>query len=105
MSRNPRFGRFAVDGERVPDSGLDAEAIERSAEDLVVVEAIDEEVVAAGFVGEHAIDDTLVEVGGAQAPDATDELNVVGVVHFAEVIEGAGCLGNGRRSSRHCAGC
>ncbi len=37
-----RLAALAVDRERMADGGLNAEAIERRAEDLVVVEAVDE---------------------------------------------------------------
>ncbi len=47
MLRKPRVWRAgAVDGERVADHGLQAEAVEHGAEDLVVVEAGDQALVA-----------------------------------------------------------
>ena len=47
----------------------------------------------ADFVGHGAVHHALVEIGSAQAPDLAGEHDVVAVVHFREVIEGAGLLG------------
>src|SRR3954454_5483048 len=37
-----RLAALAVDRQRVPDRGLDAEAVERGAEDVVVVKPVDQ---------------------------------------------------------------
>ena len=88
---------LAVDGQRVADDGLDAEAVEHRAEHLVVVEAGEEALVPLGLLGLDAVDDALVQVGGAQAPDPAGEVDVVGVVHLGQVVERAGQLGEGER--------
>ena len=74
------------------DHRLHAEAVEDSPEDLVVVEAGDEALVERGLLGLDAVDDPLVEVGGAQAPDPAGEVDVVRVVDLGEVVERAGDL-------------
>src|ERR671914_2930272 len=74
-----RLPALAVDGERVPDHGLHAEAVERGAEDLVVVEARAQALVERGLLGLDPVHDALVEVGRAQAPDAAGEVDVVRV--------------------------
>ena len=94
ISRKPRrLATFAVHGERVPDDGFDAEAIEDGAEHFVVIKTIDERFVERGFVGDGAVHHALIQIGGAQAPDFAGEHDVVAVVHFGEVVEGAGLLG------------
>src|SRR5262249_4589950 len=60
---------FSVDGEWHADGRLHAEAVERGAENLVIVEAIDEAGMAGDLVGHRTVDDTLVEVRRAQPPD------------------------------------
>jgi hypothetical protein len=47
---------------------LGAEAVQHGAEDLVVVEAVDQASSMSDFVGDGAVDDALVQVGGAQIP-------------------------------------
>src|SRR5215213_6426809 len=79
----------SVDGQRVADYGLDAEAVEHGAEQLVVVEAGDEALVAGGLLRLDAVDDALVEVGRAQAPGAAGEVDVGRVVNLGAVVERA----------------
>ena len=81
------LGAGAVDGERVADHRLQAEAVEDGAEDLVVVEAGDQALVAGGLVGLDPVDDALVEVGRAQAPGAAGEVDVGRVVDLRAVVE------------------
>ena len=76
----------------MPGDGLDAEAVQHGAEDAVVVEAGGQHRVQVGLFGRLAVDDALVEVGGAKAPDATAEHDVVAVVHLGQMVEGAGLL-------------
>ena len=78
-----------VDGERVADHGLHAEAVEDGAEDLVVVEARHEPLIHGRLVRLDAVDEALVEVGRAQAPDAAGEVDVVRVVDLGQVVERA----------------
>jgi hypothetical protein len=68
------------------DHGFHAEAIQHRAEQAVVVEAVDERRIAARFVA-VAVDDALIEVGRAQAPDAACKRDVVRIVDLAQVIE------------------
>jgi len=85
---------LAVHGERLADGGLHAEeTIQDSAEDVVVIETIDERFVERSFFRGGAINDALVEIGGANAPDLAGEHHVVAVVHFGEVVKGARLLG------------
>ena len=87
-----RLPTLAVDGQRVADHRLHAEAVEDGPEVLVVVEAGDEAVVGRRLVGLDPVDDALVQVGGAQAPDPAGEVDVVRVVDLREVVERAGEL-------------
>ena len=73
--------------------GLRAETVEHGAEDLVVIEAVDQGLVQRHFLGHRAVHHALVEIGGAQPPDLAREHDVVAVVHLGEVIEGARLLG------------
>ena len=84
-----RLAALAVHRERVADHGLHGEAVERRAEQLVVVEAGDQALVEARLRRLDAVDDALVEIGGAQAPDAAGEVDVVAVVHLRQVVERA----------------
>ncbi len=94
ISRKPRrLAAFAVYGERMSDDSFDAEAIEHGAENFVVIKSVDERFIERDFVGDGAVDHALIEIGGAQAPDFAGEHDVVAVVDFGEVIEGAGLLG------------
>ena len=88
---------LAVDRQRVADHRLHAEAVERRAEDLVVVEARAQALVEVGLVGRDAVDDALVEVGRPQAPDAAGEVDVVRVVDLREVVDRARELRVGQR--------
>ena len=81
------LGAGAVDGQRVADHRLQAEAVEHGAEDLVVVEAGDQALVAGGLVGLDPVDDALVEVGRAQAPGAAGEVDVGRVVDLGAVVQ------------------
>jgi hypothetical protein len=45
-----------------------------------------------GLFGVNSVHNSLVQVCCAKSPDATYELDVVTVVHFGQVIEGAGLL-------------
>ena len=77
----------AVDGERVADHRLQAEAVEDGAEGLVVVEAGDQALVGGGLVGLDPVDDALVEVGRPQAPHAAGEVDVGRVVDLRAVVQ------------------
>ena len=77
MLRKPRVCPPAVDRERLADHRLNAEAIEHRAEHLVVVEAGDQALVEGRLLRLDPVDDALVEVGCAQAPDAAGEVDVV----------------------------
>ena len=79
---------LAVDGEGVPDDGLDAETVEDRPEHAVVVEPGCEVRVKRGLLGHLAVHDALVEVRRTDSPDATGELDVVAVVDLGQVVEG-----------------
>src|SRR3954468_22112120 len=79
----------AVDGQRMADHRLHAEAVEDGAEKLVVVEAGGEALVARRLLGLDAVDDALVEVGRAQAPGTAGEVDVGRVVGLRAGVERA----------------
>src|SRR3954468_812465 len=87
----------AVDGERVADHRLHAEAVEDGAEELVVVETGREALVACGLLGLDAVDDALVEGGRAGGPGAAGEVDVGRVVDLRAVVERARQLREGQR--------
>ena len=78
-----------VDGERVADHRLHAEAVQRGPEDVVVVEPREEPVVERRLLGLDAVDDALVEVRRPQPAHATREVDVVRVVHLRQVVVAA----------------
>ena len=47
----------------------------------------------AYFIGDGPVDHALVQIGGAQSPDAAAKHDVVAVVHLGEVIERARLFG------------
>ena len=75
---------------------LHAEAVEDGAEHPVVVEAGGQHRIEVGLLSRLAVDDALVQVGRAQAPDAASEHDVGAVVHFGQVVEGPRLLGVGQ---------
>src|SRR5262249_55100551 len=60
VEKSARLAAFAIDGERLTNGGLNAEAVEDGAEDVVVVEAVDECFILRRLVSHGAIDDALV---------------------------------------------
>src|SRR6185437_10552267 len=88
---------FAVDGKRIAANCLHTEAVQGRAEDFVVVETCRQIWIERGLLGFHAVNDALIEIGGAQAPDSTGKVKIVAVVDLGEVIEGAGLLGKGEQ--------
>ncbi len=92
----PGLAAATVDGQRVTDHRLQAEAVEHGAEDLVVVEASQQALVAGRLLGLDPVDDALVEVGGPQAPDAAGKMDIGRVVDLGAVIERSGLLREGQ---------
>src|SRR5579864_885024 len=88
----PRLAALAVNCERLPDRCLNTESVQDRAEDVVIVETIDERLIHGGFVGHRSVDYTLVEIRSTQTPNFAAEHDVVAVVNFREVIEGARLL-------------
>src|SRR5579872_4830706 len=60
-----RLLAFAINTKRVADSGLDAEAVEGCAVDLIIVKTGCQARILPGLPGLNAIDNTLIQVGGA----------------------------------------
>src|SRR5215210_2519507 len=92
----PRLGTVAVDRERMAYGRLHTEAVEDRSEDFLVVEAVYEAPVALGLLRNGPVDDALVQVRGPQAPDLAGEVDVVGVVDFAEVVPASWLLREGQ---------
>ena len=92
VQETARLATLTVDSHRVSDGGLDAEAVERGTEDGVVVEAVDQIRVHVGLIGGDTVDDTLVQVGGANVPRLGAEQHVGRVVALGQVVEGATLL-------------
>src|SRR2546427_3584076 len=88
-----RLAPLAVHGQGVADRGLATEAIQYRAPDVVVVEARAQVAVDRGLRGLRAVDHTLVQVGGGEAPGPAGEHDVVAGGDLREVVEGAGRLG------------
>jgi hypothetical protein len=76
----------------VVDGGLHAEAVQDGPEDLLVVEAVRQARVALGLRRNGAVDDALIQVGSAEAPDLAGEVDVVGVVDLREMVPATGLL-------------
>jgi len=94
VEETARLAALAVYSERVAGSRFDAESIERSAEDFVVIEAINKGFVELRFFrdGCHRLrldSDRLRVISKAFAR----EENIVAVMHLREMIKGAGCFG------------
>src|ERR1700730_75245 len=84
-----RLPALSIDGERKAHRSLHAESVERSTPDGVVVEPRLQLPVQSHLWRIPAVYHSLVEVGRAQAPDSAGEMDVVAVVHLAEVVEAA----------------
>eukprot|EP00982_Pelagococcus_subviridis_P007804 30735-Pelagococcus_subviridis.AAC.10 len=82
-----RLAALAVHRHRVPDRGLDAESVQRRAEDGVVVEAVDERRVHHRLLRRDAVHDALVQVRRAHLPRLRAEDHVRAVVALREVVE------------------
>ena len=96
IQKAARLTSFAIDGQRMSDGCLDTKTVQDRTEDFIVIEAIDESLVEADFIGHGAVDDALVEIGGAELPDLAAEHDVVAVVNFREVIKRAGLFRVGK---------
>ncbi len=77
----------AIDADRLATGGLDAEPVQRCAEDLVVVQSVNQRLVALGLSCDRAIDHALVQIRSPQPPDLAGEHDVVAVVDLGQVIE------------------
>jgi hypothetical protein len=75
------------------DRGLDAEAVQRGAEDVVVVESVHQPRIPARFRRGRSVDHALIEVGCPDSPRAAGEVDVVAVVDLGEVVERSRQLG------------
>src|SRR5467141_4412602 len=84
-----------VNGERLADGRLYAETIKDGAENVVIIEPIDQRLIEPSFVRHRSVNDALIQVRGANAPDLAREHHVVAVVHFREVIKGSRLLREG----------
>src|SRR6202041_506886 len=93
----PGLTAFAVYRQGAANGCLGAETVEHGAEDLVVVEAVDQGFVHQNFVSDRAIDNPLIEVGGAKPPNLAGEHDVVAVVDLGEVIKRARLFGEWER--------
>ena len=65
-----------------PSDGLHTESIERSAEDLIIMEAGFEALIQDGLIRFESIHDALVQVRGCQIPNFARETHVMAVVHL-----------------------
>src|SRR5260370_19626905 len=92
VEETARLTALTVYRERLADGRLYAETVENGAEDIVIIEAIDECFIERGFIRRRSVNDTLIEVRGANAPNLAGEHHVVAVVHFREVIKRSGLL-------------
>src|SRR5712692_10513894 len=95
VQKTARLTALAVNRERLSDDRLHAEAIEDRAENVVIIEAIDERFVERGFLRHRSVNDALIEVRRANSPDFAGEYHVVAVMHFRQVIKGSGLFREG----------
>ncbi len=82
----------AVNRQWMADNCLYAEPIQGCSPHIVVIETRSQSRVESGLSGLDAVDDTLVQIGRSYTPDPARELDVVAVVNFGQVVEGAGSL-------------
>src|SRR5579875_3426851 len=78
---------LAIYGERNASHSLNAEPIERRAEDFVIVKTGNQLRMENCFVGFDAVNHALVQVCRAQFPDSTGEENIMAVMNFGKVIK------------------
>src|SRR5438270_13627316 len=82
VEKAARLPALAVYRQRQAKRRLNAEAIQHGPPDRVEVEARGEPGMRRHFVRPAAVDDALVQVGRAQAPDPAGELDVVAVMEL-----------------------
>ena len=87
VDEGARLPAGAVDGERVAHGGLHEETVEHGAVVAVVVEAVDEALVALRLRGVGAPDDALVEVSDAQLVVLGVEGEDVLIQHLGHVVD------------------
>ena len=92
VEQPPGLPAGAVHRQRLAEHGLDDEPVEHGAEHGVVVEPRRQPRVLHGLRRLLPVDHALVEVGDPQAPDPAAELEVVRIVHLAQVVERARLL-------------
>jgi hypothetical protein len=80
----------AIDGQRDTGHGLDEEAIDDRAEDVVVVKVGQQAPVGAGLGGAEAIDRALHQVGDPKPVQPDVEPEQIGIEDFRRVVERAG---------------
>ncbi|MNE72339.1 hypothetical protein D3C80_1682720 [compost metagenome] len=73
--------------QRIADRRLHQEAVQHRAVVAVIVEAVDQALVLAGFLGLGAPDDALMQVGDPQAVVLGVELEQQGVLGLGHVID------------------
>src|SRR5206468_4197532 len=84
---------LAIDRDGMADGGLDAETIERGPKNFIIVKAVDQRRIQSHFIGNRAVDDTLVQVRCPQSPDLAAKGDVVTIMDFGKMVEGPGLLG------------
>src|SRR5882724_10613266 len=93
IKKASRLPAATIDGNRMVDSSLHAEAVQRRAKNLIVIKAVDQQRVECDFIGHSPVNNSLVEVGRAQAPDFAAESDVVTVMDLGKMIKRPRLLG------------
>src|SRR5690348_13680341 len=82
IKKATRLAAFAVNRQRMPDSGLRAEVIQYCAQHVVVVEAVDQPFIKYCIIRHGAVDHSLLQVCGAQSPDLAAERDIMAVMNL-----------------------
>lgn len=87
---------FAVDGKRMINRSLNTKPIQCCSKHTIIIKPIAELLMHGSFIRYHSINNALVKVRGPNPPRLACEGDVVGVMHLAQMVEGASLLGIGQ---------
>src|SRR5579875_436132 len=84
---------LAVNGQGMLDYRLHAETVQYRSPNSVIIETRCLPFIERGLVGLDTVDDSLVQIGGAQAPIPACEHDIVRVVNLRKVVKGTRLFG------------
>ena len=96
IQKSSGLAALPVNRKRLPGYRLHTKPIQDRSENFVIVKAVDQHLIERHLVGHGSKYHTLIQVRRTQPPGPAGEHDVVAVMHFGKVIEGAGLFGIGK---------